>query len=108
MGEVKVEIDSPLHNEVPPELSQSPKHPEFVLGEAHSLPPEEFFVQLESDDESFHSAESSAGIDELDNENAPADTKENENVGNKADENLVVPNDEMEVTTTVQDCNKDN
>lgn len=106
MGKVKVEINSPLHNEVPPEVSQSPMHPEFVLGEAHSLRPEDFMVHLESDDESFHSAESSAEIDESDNDKTSADTNENENV-NKADE-MAVSNDEMEVTTTVQDCNQDN
>lgn len=88
-------------------------HSGFVLGEAHSLLLEDFIVNLDSDNESFHSAESSTEIDKLANENAQTVTIENEHVptvpnganedGTKADE-LAVPSDEMEVTTTVQDC----
>lgn len=83
---------SPLYNKEPAEVSQFSPHPGFVLGEAHSLHPEDFIDQIESDEESFHSAEMSIEIDELSNAATVVDQ-------NKKDDRAVA-NDEMEVTTT--------
>lgn len=104
LGIIKMEIDSPSYDEPPPEVSLSPNGPGFILGEAHSLRPEDFIIHLESDDESFHSAESTTEVDELNN--APPTTVPNESENITDDK--VTANDEMEVTTTSQDCNQSN
>lgn len=119
-----MEIDSPLYDAEPPDTYQSPIwHPGFVLGEAHSLHPDDFIVNLDSDNESFHSAESLTEVDQLtkEKENDQTVTIENgptapndDNIPSEANEDeakldeLTASNDEMEVTTTVQDCNQDN
>lgn len=88
-----MEMDSPLYDKEPTEESQFSLHSEFMLGEAHSLRPEDFNGQLESDEESFHSAEMTIEIDESSNATVADQTKEDETVAS---------NDEM-VSSTVQD-----
>lgn len=95
LGNIKMEIDSPLYDKEPVEVSQFSMHTGFVLGVAESLHPEDFNDQLESDEESFHSAEMTIETDESNNVTAVVDQT-------KRDEIEVVTNDEM-VTSTVQD-----
>lgn len=105
-SDVKMEIDSSFSDEEQPESSPVSLQCDFVplqLGEAHSLPPEEFQVDRESDEESFHSAENSAETDEPNND---YDTTAQDN--NEEDNENVDRNDEMEVTTTVQECADEN
>lgn len=105
LGNIKMEIDSPLCDKELPEVSQFAMHSGFILGEAHTLRPEDFetdLKELESDEESFHSAEMSIENDEFSNATTVKDQ-------NKKDE-MIVSNDEMEhtVTSTVQDRIHDN
>lgn len=95
-SDIKLEIDSSLSDDEQPELSPVPMN--FVLGEAHSLLPEEFDGDHESDGESFHSAESA----ELDERSIETVEERNEN-----SDQIAGANDEMEVTTTVQESGYD-
>lgn len=86
-SDIKLEIDSSLSDDEQLEMPPMPMH--FVLGEAHSLLPEEFDGDLECDEQS--TAELDQPIEEI-----------NENGNEIAD-----ANDEMEVTTTVQEFGYD-
>lgn len=87
-NDIKLEIDSSLSDDE--QLEMPPIPMQFVLSEAHSLLPEEFDGDLESDEES------NAELDD------PPIEEINENGKEIAD-----ANDEMEVTTTVQEFGYD-
>lgn len=96
LGNIKMEIDSSFDEEQP-EMPKFSMNPGFVLGEAHSLRPEDFHrLELDSDEDSFHSIEMSP---ERSHELSNAPTVVDEKVENEPAKS----NDEMEVTTTVQE-----
>lgn len=92
-----MEIDPSLPADAVSEMRSPDRlHSNLVLGEAHSLAPEEFYVDA-SDEESFHSA---AELVELTIDPTIEINHEIEEMENA--------NDEMAITTTIQEFDQDN